>query len=156
MKKLILILFVLATLPAAAQYQGHGQHAKKSKVNTWLSISAPRHQHFWLFIDEVLQNENPVNSIRIDNMWPDEFYIRIEMDNDLQNCIGQIIDLRQAQSYSIDELRGFYGLKTMPSKVSADLIMNLRTGGNKQDHSVRPDSPLPPSNDQFVPPTPKD
>ena len=150
MKKVLICLLIFATLPAVAQYHGHSDHVQKSKMSTWMSITAPRHQTFWLFIDEVLQNERAVHSIRIENMWPDEFYIRIELDNSDQNSVGQFLDLRTSQSYCIEERRGFYGLVSMPSHVNADLVMNYRSGTIDKTH---PTSPVPPSlNDEFMVP----
>ena len=115
MKRFLLYLLVFVTLPAMAQYRGHGGHGHDGHNHqgqaSSLTIVAPHHQTFWLFVDDVLQNEQSVHSIRINNLWPDEFYIRVELDNREQNCLGQFIDLHYPQGFRIIEHRGFYGLE---------------------------------------------
>ena len=73
MKKTFLYLFLLLALPSMAQYRGHGGHGPVGghESASSLTIVAPKHQTFWLFVDDVLQNENAVHSIRINNLWPD-------------------------------------------------------------------------------------
>ena len=103
MKKTILYLFLLLALPSMAQYRGHGGHGPGGghEPASSLTIVAQKHQAFWLFVDDVLQNENAVHSIRINNLWPDEFYIRVELDNGSQDCVGRFIDMRHPQGFSI-------------------------------------------------------
>ena len=49
-------------------------------------------QRFWVFIDDVLQNQYSVNSIRVQGMNIQQQYrVRIEMDNFDQNIIISII-----------------------------------------------------------------
>ena len=151
MKKTLLFLLIIATLPAVAQYPRHNNHKNKSKMNTWMYVTAPRHQKFWLFIDDVLQNERAVHSIRIEDLWPDKFYIRVELDNEDHNCVGQFLDLQISQSYEIEERRNCYGLAIATSQMNADLVMNYRSGINEDKY---PMSPLPPSTpEEFTLPT---
>lgn len=151
MKKVLVYLLIFATLPAVAQYPRHNSHKNKGKMSTWMSITAPRHKTFWLFIDDVLQNERAVHSIRVDNLWPDKFYVRVEFDNEDHNSVGQFLDLHNAQSYSIEEHRGFYGLKITTGQIGADLVMDYRSGANEDKH---PMPPVPPSTpEEFTVPT---
>ena len=132
MKRILLYLLVIVTLPAMAQYRGHGSHGHDSHNHqgqaSSITIVAPRHQTFWLFVDDVLQNEQPVHSICINNIWPDEFYIRVELDNREQNCFGQFIDLRHPQGFRIVEHRGLYGLEPTQESIRPELIMDLYLG----------------------------
>lgn len=132
MKRFLLYLLVFVSLPAMAQYRGHGGHGHDGHdpqgQASSLTIVAPRHQAFWLFVDDVLQNERPVHSIRINNLWPDEFYVRVELDNREQNCFGQIVDLKHPQGFSIEEHRGFWGLKPTNGDIRPELVMNLNVG----------------------------
>lgn len=130
MKKSILYLFLLLALPSMAQYRGHGGHGPGGghEPASSLTIVAPMHQTFWLFVDDVLQNENAVHSIRINNMWPDEFYIRVELDNGNQDCVGRYVDLRYPQGFSIVQHGNLLGLEATHGNIRPELTMNLLTG----------------------------
>lgn len=140
MKKTLLYLFLILTLPSMAQYRGHGGHGPGGSHDSAssLTIVAPKHQMFWLFVDDVLQNENAVHSIRINNLWPDELYIRVELDNPTQDCIGRFVDFRYPQGFSIVQHGSLLGLEPAQGNIRPELVMDLLTG-----------TPLPP-----VPPTP--
>ena len=140
MKKSILYLFLLLALPSMAQYRGHGGHGPGGghEMASSLTIVAPNHQTFWLFVDDVLQNETAVHSIRINNLWPDEFYIRVEMDNGNQDCIGRFVDLRHPQGFSIVQRGNLLGLEPTHGNIRPELTMDLLTG-----------APLPPPSPQF-------
>ena len=136
-----------------AQYRGHGSHGHDGHgpqgQASSLTIVAPHHQTFWLFVDDVLQNEQSVHSIRINNLWPDEFYIRVELDNREQNCLGQFIDLHYPQGFRIIEHRGFYGLEPTQGDIRPELVMNLNVG------NIMPEPPMPPApHEEVIIPTP--
>lgn len=146
MKKSILYLFLFLALPSMAQYRGHGHgnhdghgpggiHESASS----LTIVAPKHQTFWLFVDDVLQNENAVHSIRINNLWPAELYIRVELDNGSQDCVGRFVDMRHPKGFSIVQRGNLLGLEPTQGNIRPELIMDLLTA-----------TPLPP-----MPPAPQ-
>ena len=141
MKKTILYLFLLLTLPSMAQYRGHGGHGPGGghESASSLTIVAPKHQTFWLFVDDVLQNENAVHSIRINNLWPAELYIRVELDNKNQDCVGRFVDLKHPQGFNIVQHGDLLGLEPSQGNIRPELTMDLLT-----------EMPLPP-----VPPTPQ-
>ena len=153
MKRFLLYLLVFVSLPAMAQYRGHGSHGHDGHgpqgQASSLTIVAPHHQTFWLFVDDVLQNEQSVHSIRINNLWPDEFYIRVELDNREQNCLGQFINLHYPQGFRIIEHRGFYGLEPTQGDIRPELVMNLNVG------NIMPEPPMPPApHEEVIIPTP--
>lgn len=153
MKRFLLYLLVFVTLPAMAQYRGHGGHGHDGHNHqgqaSSLTIVAPHHQTFWLFVDDVLQNEQSVHSICINNLWPDEFYISVELDNREQNCLGQFIDLHYPQGFRIIEHRGFYGLEPTQGDIRPELVMNLNIG------NIMPEPPMPPTpHEEMVIPVP--
>ena len=129
MKKSILYLFLLLALPSMAQYRSHGDHGSGGSHETAssLTIVAPKHQAFWLFVDDVLQNENAVHSIRINNLWPDEFYIRVELDNPEQDCIGRFVDMRYPQGFSIVQHGNLFGFEPTQGNIRPELTMNVMT-----------------------------
>ena len=148
MKKVLLYLMIFATLPAMAQYRGHGghgdnhhpgQHGYQNQA-TSLTVVAPRNQTFWLFVNDVLQNENSVHSIQINNIWPDEYYIRVELDNREQICVGKFVDLRRPQGISIVEHRDLYGFESAQGNIRPELVMDLFVGNMPP---VEPQQPFP-------------
>ena len=148
MKKSILYLFLLLSLPAMAQYRGHGGHGHgggHESVSS-LTVVGPRHQAFWLFVDDVLQNETAVHSIHINNLWPGELYIRVELDNGSQDCVGRFVDMRHPQGFSIVQRGNLIGLEPTQGNIRPELVMNLLTGTSlpsPQVGVVQPPMPLP-------------
>ena len=74
-KHLIFSVFLLLTLPCMAQLRSH-HNEYQSQVSS-LTVVSSHPQGFWLFVDDVLQNENPVRSICVKNLWADNFHIRV-------------------------------------------------------------------------------
>ena len=129
-KHLFFALILFLAMPAMAQQassakvrHGGGPHPQ----NTTLTVVAERHQSFWLYVDDVLQNEQPVRSICIRNLWDDSFYIRVELNNQMQNCVGQFVDLRQSQTLGVVHAGKYYGLEYTQSHVRPELTMDLIT-----------------------------
>jgi hypothetical protein len=142
MKKHLLFVFILClTMSGMAQnakvrpHHNNGGHHSNA---TTLTIVAPWNQSFWLFIDDVLQNQDPVHSICIQNLRDDEYYIRVELDNELHNCAGQFVDTRQPKTLSIVQNWKYYGLDEYHSPVRPDLTMNLVIGQTPYSGNVQP------------------
>jgi len=78
-KKTILLLFLsIITSSVFAQFGT-------------LTISSNTNQRFWLFIEDVLQNEYSTHSIRIQGLQLIPYRVRVEMDNPANNCVGQTV-----------------------------------------------------------------
>ena len=92
-----------------------------------MTVASPRNLNyrFWLYVDDVLQNEDPVRSICINNLWEDSFYIRVELDNPLQNGVSQFVDLRQSQSLAIVQADKLFGLEPSQAHVRPEVTMNF-------------------------------
>jgi hypothetical protein len=56
-----------------------------------MTITSNSNQKFWLFIDDVLQNEYSTHSIKIMGLQYMAYKVRVEMDNPVNNCVGQTI-----------------------------------------------------------------
>ena len=148
-KHLLFILVLLFTLPSLAQvaHVRPKKHGGAPQQNNTLTVLAPRGQQFWLYVDDVLQNESPVHSICIRNLWNDDFYVRIELDNLQQNCVGQFINLSSSQKISIVQSGTLYGLEPTQANIRPVLTMDLITqqpsvGGNSQP-PMPPAPPMP-------------
>lgn len=77
---------------------------------TSMTVSSD-HLMFWVFIDDVLQNEQPVGSLKVDAIPEGEHYLRVEIDNKDHNTVGQFIHLQHfGNAYWIDNQRNMYGI----------------------------------------------
>ncbi len=125
MRKLFIVLFAFLALPAMAQIQvNHGGIHSGAQQST-LSVTTSNHQGFWLFVDDILQNENPVKSICIQNMPMQDVYIRVEMNNMDHNCVGQFVNFNRPQSFEFTQRNGFYGLIATQGSFRPELTMPL-------------------------------
>lgn len=148
-KHLFFFLILFIALPSMAQVATvRHHHGGNHHGSTTLTIVAPRGLSFWLFVDDVLQNEQPVRSICVRNLWEDSFYVRVELDNPLQNCVGQFVDLKQSQTLTIVRDDKLFGMDYSQIHVRPEVTMDLVTeqpsvGGNVQP-PVPPTPPVPP------------
>ena len=129
-KHLFFVLILFMGLPCMAQVaKVRPNHGGNQHGNASLTVATPRNLNyrFWLYVDDVLQNEEPVRSICINKLGEDSFYIRVELDNQLQNCVGQFIDLRQSQLFTIVQVDKLYGLEPSQVPVRPELTMDLIT-----------------------------
>ncbi|MCQ2320143.1 MAG: DUF4476 domain-containing protein [Bacteroidales bacterium] len=125
MRKFFIVLFAFLALPAMAQIQVyHGGNHSGAQQST-LSVTTSNHQGFWLFVDDILQNENPVRSISIQNMPASDYYIRVEMNNNEHNCVGQFVNFNRPQSFEFAQRNGFYGLIAIQGGFRPELAMSL-------------------------------
>ncbi len=142
-KHLLFALILLFTLPGMAQVAT--VRSKKVTVhhgNATLTVNTPRNLNarFWLYVDDVLQNEQSVRSICIRNLGEDSYYVRVELDNALQNCVGQFVDLRRSQNLAVVSSGKWYGLEPSNVNIRPELTMDLITG--QAEPSIVP--PMPP------------
>ncbi len=143
MKKLLFALLLFVTLPLMAQVarvrpkQGGGHSG-----NNTLTIASPRNQNyrFWVYVDDVLQNQQSVRSICVRNLAEDSYYVRVELDNPPQNCVGQFVDLRQSQTFAVVHVDKWYGLEPSNIHVRPELTISLIT--EDADPSVILPSPI--------------
>lgn len=124
MRKLFIILFAFLTLPTMAQVKVHAV-GNQQTASCSLSVRAVAGQSFWLFVDDVLQNENSVKSICIEDMVPRDYYIRVEMDNQEHNCVGQYVKLDGSKSFEFSQRNKFYGLVAIQGGFRPELTLQF-------------------------------
>lgn len=157
-RHLLFALILFLVLPCTAQVAT--VRSKKVTVhhgNATLTVTSPRNLNarFWLYVDDVLQNEQSVRSICIRNLGEDSYYVRVELDNALQNCVGQFVDLRQTRTLSIVSSGKWYGLEATDINVRPELTMDLKTG--QVSPSVVPPAPnIQPVHPNLYPMNPQD
>lgn len=97
------ICFVPNTYAQSPNYPGMHSY------QTLLTIVSDQ-QSFWVFIDDVQQNETSTRSIKIEQVPAGEHYLRVEMDNNEHFTFGQYVLIDQSgNSYRIDNQRHLYG-----------------------------------------------
>ncbi len=146
-KQLFFALLLLLALPTMAQMRSH--HGGYHGQGTTLTITSTDRQGFWLFVDDVLQNEHPVRSICVRNFWAEDFHVRVEIDNRLHNCVGQYVDMSHSQSLNIAQYDGLFGLDFTQAHIRPELTMDLIVATPQVVVPVEP--PMPPA-----PPMPVD
>jgi len=93
-----------------------------------LLISSSSNQRFWLFIDDILQNEYSVPSIMVQGMYLQQYKIRVEMDNANANGVGKLITItnqRNGNNYSISSRNNSYVINKVQTNVRPALTQNL-------------------------------
>jgi hypothetical protein len=84
---------------------------------------------FWVFVDDVLQNQYSVNTIKIDKMNIQQQYkIRIEMDNPDQNIVGQnitVVPNYRSNIYLIQYRNGVYFFKNANYIINPSVTVTL-------------------------------
>lgn len=95
-----------------------------------MSISTQNYnQRFWLFVDDVLQNQYSVSAIKIDGMKIQQQYrVRIEMDNQEQNVVGQnvkIVPNPRNNNFMIQNRGGEFIFKKSNFNINPNAVMSL-------------------------------
>jgi len=88
---LITVMSIAVTMAFAQHGNQHG-NPYGNQYGT-LTVTSTSNQKFWLFIEDVLQNEYSTHSIRIQGLQLTAYRIRVEMDNPDNNCVGQIVQI---------------------------------------------------------------
>ncbi len=119
MNKSILITFILII---SVQLFAQTTSIKISSEST--------HDMFWLFIDDVLQNQSSTNSIQIDGLHEGSYKVRIEMDNDDINTLGQKINVstsRRSNNYIIKQDRRIgFSFKNTNQSFRPQIVQSLQ------------------------------
>jgi hypothetical protein len=97
--------------------------------NGTITVSSNNNQKFWLFIDDVLQNEYSTNIIKLQGLQLIHYKIRVEMDNPSYNCVGetvQILGNPKNNNYVVSLERGnYYSFKKTQTIYTPYFIQNI-------------------------------
>jgi hypothetical protein len=116
MKKFL--LFLLMSILASTLFAQYGT----------LTISSNQNQKFWLFIDDVLQNEYATHIIRIQGLQYNYYKIRVEIDNYNNNCVGQTIlisNVANNNNYVINSKGNAFSFEKTKMMVNPYFIQNI-------------------------------
>lgn len=130
-------------------------------LESTLTVSAEG-QAFWLFLDDVQLNEQPVKSLKV-NMIPEgKYYMRVEMDNLEHTSIGQYVILNPVNhQYTIKNKHSMYGIFSTRDFLWYETVVNYPKmmpqpqfqprpqGHHNSVNAFHPGAPMPMSNADF-------
>ncbi|MCR4964058.1 MAG: DUF4476 domain-containing protein [Bacteroidales bacterium] len=120
---LLLAAFLFLAPSSYAQHH-HGQNSGYG-FQTSLTVSSS-YNSFWLFIDDVLQNQQSVKSIRVENVPEGDHYLRVEIDDIEHHTIGQLVRIgRSSNGFCIERSRNLFGLTIGNAVSRPDLTMSM-------------------------------
>ena len=106
---LCLVLTILFNCFAPNSYAQKPSRSGMPSATTPITVVSDQ-QSFWVFIDDVQQNETSTRSIRIERVPAGEHYLRVEMDNNEHITFGQYVFIDQSNNvYRIENQRHLYG-----------------------------------------------
>lgn len=126
--------------------------------STTLTVSSDYHA-FWLFLDDVLLNEQPVKSIKVNRIPEGEHYLRVEIDNREHHTFGQYVLLAHANNhYKIENQRNLYGISQNFGIIRPEMVAVFSSkpqnpprpqGHHNSVNAFHPGAPMPMSNADF-------
>lgn len=123
LKKICLLISVLFVMYGNTEAQP--PHVVRGMELCNFTISSQTKNGFWLFIDDVLQNEQPVKSVCVQGLMQGEHYVRVELDNVKHNSVGQYLSFTKPNSnYCISQKNGFYGISAYNVSVYPETTIN--------------------------------
>lgn len=123
-KRIILSLGLVLALCCIVSAQPKHHFSHNGGVCNFTVTSLTK-QSFWLFLDDVLQNEQSVRSICVQGLPQGEHYIRVEMDNTKHNTVGQYITCNKPNNnYCVSTKSGFYGMAAYNAPIYPEMTMN--------------------------------
>jgi hypothetical protein len=131
MKKTVFFLLSLAlVISASAQsMRSRSTQSGSSWQATGLTVSSNLNTYFWVYIDDVLQNERSVRSININNLPQADLYIRIVLDDAENHCFGEYVQFsNQPRSFVIDRKGSYYGWEVTTRSVRPEFTMSYVDG----------------------------
>ena len=114
-----------------ASAQSTRSRSGSSRSNaTNLTVSSNLNTYFWVYIDDVLQNERSVRSITITDLPQADLYVRVVLDDPENHCFGEYVEFNQSKSFVIDQKGHFYGWETTNRSIRPELTMPFIEDGN--------------------------
>ena len=141
MKKAFFFLLTFAVVFSAS---AQSVRSRTNQSGSWnnvsgLTVSSNLNTYFWVYIDDVLQNERSVRSININNLPQADLYIRIVLDDAENHCFGEYVEFNnQPRNFVIDRKGGYYGWETTNRSIRPEFTMSYVSdnyNGNYYDNN---------------------
>lgn len=126
MKKVIFFLLTFAVVLSASAQSVRSRNNQNGSWNaTGLTVSSNLNTYFWVYIDDILQNERSVRSININNLPQADLYIRIVLDDAENHCFGEYVEFSsQPRSFVIDRKGNYYGWEVTTRSIRPEFTMS--------------------------------
>lgn len=119
---ILITLFLFGFISLNAQHQPHYPSAAQSSLTVVSDM-----QPFWVFIDDVQQNDNSTRSIRIERIPAGEHYLRVEMDNNEHFTFGKYVRIEPSgNAYRIENQRNLYGFSPSRSVPRTEQVVSFQ------------------------------
>lgn len=149
----VVVLTGASTLSFAQQ--PHQPHHPGHNARTSITVNSD-YEGFWLFIDDILQNEQPAKSVRLDQVPEGEHYLRVEMSDPEHHTVGQLVYINPANNrFLVEKQRHLYGISIGRGVPRPEVVMPLvaKQNNHPQGYSgrgyhypnVTPTPPAPPA-----------
>lgn len=130
----LLAMFVMSFAIAFAQDDQGMPPMEKASVTV-----ASDQQPFWLYIDDARQNQEPVKSIRVEGVPEGKHKLRVEIDNENRNVVGQMVEIQQSNnSYWVDKQHNMYGISLGRSVQNPEAIVPFVFPEQRDSYTSRP------------------
>lgn len=133
MKKAIFLLMtfaVMVTASAQSTRSRTGQNNGSRSYASGLTISSNLNTYFWVYIDDVLQNERSVRSITITDLPQADLYVRVVLDDHENHCFGEYVEFDRSMAYVIDRKGTYFGWEPTNRTLRPELTMAYISDGN--------------------------
>lgn len=140
MKKAIFLLLTFAmvvTASAQSTRSRSGQNGTGRYNATGLTVSSNLNMYFWVYIDDVLQNERSVRSLTITDLPQADLYIRVVIDDNENHCFGEYVEFNQSKNFVIDRKGTYFGWEPTSRTIRPEMTMSFVSDayGNGYDNN---------------------
>ncbi len=110
-------------------------------ANPSLIVSSSVNMPFWIYVNDVLQSDRSYYSICLQNIPAGDFYVRVEIDNQPHNCVGQYITMNNRNiSLVLSQQSNYFGLRQQQTAVQPEwtmsLVMDYNHNGNGMQQPI--------------------
>ena len=134
MKKAFFLLMTLAVVFTASAQSTRSRYSTTGSSSrnhaNGLTLSSNINTYFWVYIDDVLQNERSVRSITITDLPQADLYVRVVLDDPENHCFGEYVEFSQARSFVIDQKGHYFGWESTTRSIRPELTMPYVDDGN--------------------------
>jgi len=117
MRKILISIFLAVLCFSLMNLQAQG-------LETSLTVYSEG-EAFWLFLDDVQVNEQPVKSMRVNLIPEGKYYMRVELNNQVHTSIGQNVVLNPGNhQYTIKNRQSMYGIFTTRDFLRYETVVN--------------------------------
>lgn len=125
MKKVffLLLTFVVVISASAQSTRSRSGQSGNTRYGTNLTVSSNYNTYFWVYIDDVLQNERSVRSLTITDLPQADLYVRVVIDDPENHCFGEYVEFNQSKTFIIDRKGNYHGWELTSRAIRPEMTM---------------------------------